>query len=203
MEQKQALYWLTFSVAGFLLLINLDKSSSQQSHSIVSEIGIVEIAAAALILLIWIWLTKKNSSTKDIRDSLAIVNNHIQNQRITEAQALWPEIELKASRILSERDSLFLTYQALKMQVAISTKNQHQTVHEAFKFLNRGLRRSRKWDELIFCTLSYCNYLESINELTKAYEVLENFDEFADKKSVSSEEISQKLDQLQIILEQS
>lgn len=203
MEQKQALYWLSFSIIGFFLLINLDHTSTQQSDSLMPEIGIVEISAAALILLIWIWLTRQNSSTKNIRDSLAVINNHIQNQRITEAQAMWPEVELKASKILAERDPLFLTFQALRMQIAISMKNQHQTVHEAFRFLNRGLRRSRKWEELIYCTLNYCNYLESIDDLSKACEVLEDFSEFAEKKSILSQEISQKLEQLQITLEQS
>lgn len=201
MQLKQSLYWLLFSVIGFGVLINFDPSSMTPEPKQVLDFGPIEIFAAILILLIWIWLTRRNNSTQEIRNELNLINDHMQNQRITEAQSLWPELERKASQILAERDPLFLTYQALRMQVVSTMQNQSESMSQAFNYLNRSFRAAQKWDELVYCTLNYVDYLESIGNIETACEILENFHDHADKRGFSCDEATQKLERLHNLVE--
>ena len=113
MDRKQALYWLIFSIIGFIVLILTGEHPVAKETKESFDFGLIELGALGLLLGTWVFLTGSKPERKKLKIDFNNLKVFLANGKLDEAIALWPSIESQVNQVLAERDPLYQTYHLL------------------------------------------------------------------------------------------
>ena len=197
MDRKQALYWLIFSIIGFIVLILTGEHPVAKETKESFDFGVIELGALGLLLGTWVFLTGSKPERKKLKIDFNNLKVFLANGKLDEAIALWPSIESQVNQVLAQRDPLYQTYHSLRFEVTSIDRGSFEKCKQSFLWLKRHFKKTRNWKQLIHYSLLYVVILESQKSEDEACDLLEELHELSEKYNFPSNSIETKLERLQ------